>query len=120
MNKILSVKKAARYHAEYGLPLSDIEKQEMTAVLLNRDMRLERSEVITQILQEDSYKLFDAISDFLYTESDDSKEDVLNAIKELFMRFYNDEIDAIIVEEKEVLKEERKYINPKDEYDPND
>lgn len=114
-------KEYVRDLAESPHKLTEIEKIELSGLLLRRDMDTDkRTSILHTIFSKYDYEIADIIAAFLITESPDTSGDLLHSIKTLVSEHYTAEIKELIANEMQLILEENSSDDPRDEFDPND
>jgi len=106
-----------------GCKISDIEKAEFAGYLLRKDM--DNGEcLLTENFFLPCEGIMDIVASCLIAESPEAIEDVIRALKNRAIEYYEYEIDERIKDEETLIEEEKKIAKqnekPEDEHNPYD
>ena len=118
MNSIKDWKKQIKLIAQSGAYITDIERQELSAALLYRD--LAEGNIDDDFYEPFfTYSILQKLALSIFNENTEDKFDLMEMLKFKLMERYHEEIDDILKEEEEEFHEACISKNPNDEFDPN-
>lgn len=118
MKQTSTLEKQLRLAAETDRMPSHVQLCELSGYLLRRDIANGDYHVIDKMTDHSGFSVFDIIGRFLINENLDTSYDALREIKKFVADYYESEVFDLLHNERIMIKEEKEYQNPDDEYNP--